>query len=491
MPRRRTFPRPLAALLVAATLLSLGWILFTPALQGPDETGHVAYVQYLAETGHGPTTGVSDPTHPGRQSQELEALIHWHNLQSVLGVDTGRPGWTPAEEQGWERAERDARRDDGQGPNALAQNPPAYYVYDAVAYRIGSGWDLPARLLLMRLANLPFLWLIIALTWVAMGELFRRHAFPRVVGTGVVALLPMVTFMGSVVNPDIALAATSTAAITLSLLGLRLGPRPEILLGLGALGMLGVLIHGRGLALLPAIVLVLALLLWRGRGGPVAAGARALASAGALALMGLGLVAALLYSHAHAGGTSLGGELTGSSSSGLHDVSGLFDYVWQFYFSPMTDMEPIAGGEVGYRQIFVEQFLAGTFGSLDVRQPVAIYRVLEVAQGIGLLAVFGCVVARWDLVRRRGAQALVLLCFTVCTLGLLHVASWQDLSEAGATLMAGRYLLPLVVVFGAAVAFVVALLPRRLGVALGATALASGAALTVGGIAMTVVRFNA
>src|SRR4051812_48585428 len=168
MPGRRTFPRPLAALLSAATLLALGWILFTPALQGPDETGHVAYVQYLAETGHGPTTG---ETAGGGQSQELQALIFWHNLQAVLGVSTGRPGWTAAEEQGWQRAERDARRDDGQGANALAQNPPAYYVYDAVAYQVASGWQLPARLLLMRLANLPLLWVIIGATWVAMGEL--------------------------------------------------------------------------------------------------------------------------------------------------------------------------------------------------------------------------------------------------------------------------------------------------------------------------------
>jgi hypothetical protein len=490
MQGRRPFPRALAALLAAATLLSLGWILFMPALQGPDETGHVAYVQYLAETGHGPTTG---DTPGGSQSQELEALIRWHNLQSVLGIDTARPGWSPAELQGWERARRDARRGDGQGPNALAQNPPAYYVYDAVAYRIGAGWQLPARLLLMRLANLPFLWLIIAMTWVAMGELFRRNVFARTVGTGVVALLPMVTFMSSVVNPDIALAATSTAAIALALVGVRVGPRPAVLLGLGGLGLLGVLIHGRGLALVPAVVLVIALLLWRGRGGAIAARTRALAALGALALMAVGLVVALVYSNAHAGstGTSFGGELTGSSSSGLHDLSGLFDYVWQFYFSPLTDMQPVGDGQIGYRQIYVEQFLGGTFGSLDVRQPVAVYRALEIAQGVGLVVLFGAVVARWDLVRRRGAQALVLACFTLCTLALLHLASWQDLSEAGATLMAGRYLLPLVAVFAAAVGFVVAVLPRRLGVALGATAMASAAVLTIGGIAMSVVRFNA
>jgi hypothetical protein len=469
----------LLALLGAATLLALGWILFTPALQGPDETGHVAYVQYLAETGHGPTTGA---TAGGGQSQELQALIFWHNLQAVLGVSSGRPGWTPAEQQGWERAQRGARRDDGQGPNALAQNPPAYYVYDAVAYRVGAGWQLPARLLLMRLANLPFLWLIIGATWVAMGELLRRRPFARTVGTGAVALLPMVSFMTAAVNPDIALAAISTGAIAVALVGVRVGPRPEILLGLGALALLGVLTHGRGLALVPATSLVIALLLWRARRVPIA-------TAGAFALMAAGVALAVVYSNAHAGSTSFGGELTGSSSSGLHDLSGLFDYVWQFYFSPMTDMQPVA--EVGYRQIFVEQFLAGAFGSLDVRQPVAVYRALEVAQGLGLAVLFACVVARWPLVVRHGAQALVLAIFTLCTLGLLHLAAWQDLSEAGATLMAGRYLLPIAAVFGAAIAFVVAVLPRRVGVALGASVLASGAALTVGGIAMTVVRFHA
>jgi hypothetical protein len=488
MTGRRRFPRPLAALLVAATLLSIGWILFTPALQGPDETGHVAYVQYLAENGHGPTTG---ETPGGSQSQELQALIFWHNLQAVLGVSTGRPGWTPAEQQGYDRARRHARRDDGRGPNALAQNPPAYYVYDAVAYKLGGGWQLSARLLLMRLANLPFLWLIIAATWVIMGELLGRRPFPRLVGTGAVALLPMVTFMSSVVNPDIALAAISTGAIAVALVGVRIGPRLEVLLGLGALAMLGVLTHGRGLALLPATVLVIALLLWRAGGGPIPARVRALGTAGALGLMGVGLIAAIVYSNAHAGGTSLTGELTGSSSAGAGHLSGLFEYVWQFYFSPLTEMQPAPGSDIGYRQIFVEQFLAGTFGSLDVKLPIAVYRVLEVAQAIGLLVLFGALVRRWDLIRRHAAQAIVLVVFTVCTLGLLHVASWQDLSEANATLMAGRYLLPIAAVFGAAVAFVVAVLPRRLGVALGATVLASGVALTVGGIAVTVVRFNA
>lgn len=487
MPGRRPFPRPLAALLGAATLLTLGWILFTPALVGPDESGHVAYVQYLAETGHGPSTG---ETAGAAQSQELQALIHWTNVDAVLGMETARPGWSAAEQARWRAAERNAARDDGSGPNRLAQNPPAYYVYDAVAYRIGTGWSLPARLLLMRLANLPLLWLVIAAGWLALGELLPRHPFARTVGTGAIALLPMLNFMAAIVNPDIALAAVSTGAIALSLMALRLGPRPEVLLGLGGLGALGVLVQGRGLALLPAIVLVGAAVLWRGRGGPVRPRMRALGAAGGLALIAAGVLAAIVYSNDHAGATSFGGELTGSSSSGLHDVSGLIDYVWQFYFGPAYDMQPVTDTLAGYRQVFVDQFLAGTFGSLEIHQPTAVYRAVQIAQGIGLAALLGAVVARWSLVRAHLAQALVLVAFTVSTLGLLHVASWQDLSEAGATLMAGRYLLGLVAVLGAAIAFLVAVLPRRVGVVVGAAVLASGAALSVAGIALTVVRFD-
>jgi 4-amino-4-deoxy-L-arabinose transferase-like glycosyltransferase len=490
MPGRRgSFPRPLAALLGAATLLSLAWILFTPALQGPDETGHVAYIQYLAETGHGPTTG---DTPGGSQSAELEALTRWRNLVSVLGLATAHPGWTDAEIHAFERDSAHAKRDDGAGPNALAQNPPGYYLYDAVAYKIGTGWQLPTRLLLMRLANLPLLWVLIVAAWVAMGELFRRHPFAQVVSTGAVALLPMVSFMGAIVNPDIALAAVSSAAIALSLVALRTGPRLGLVLGLGALGGLGVLVHGRGLALLPAIAIVLLALLWRARRDGLPWMTKVGGVLGALALMAVGLVVAIVYSNDHAAGTSLTGELSGSSSSGATNISGLFNYVWQFYFSPLTDMKPLdVGGDIGYRQIYVEQFLGGAFGSLDVRLPVAAYRALEIAQAIGLVVLIGAIAARWDAVRRHLPQVGVLALFFVCTLGLLHVAAWQDLSEAGATLMAGRYLLPLVIVFGAAVGFVVLALPRRLGVALGATVLASGTALTIGGIAMSLVRFNA
>jgi hypothetical protein len=487
--RLHGFPRPLAALLAAATVLSVAWTFFTPPVTGPDESGHAGYVQQLAQTGDGPDVGL---TSGHTVSSELDALIRWRNLDSVVGVSTARPGWSSAEHAAWEKAARDADRGDGNGPNPLAQNPPLYYGYDAIAYDIGRGFSLPTRLLLMRLANLPLLWIVICCGWIALGEVFRRSGtFARTVGTGAIALLPMLTFMSGVINPDIALTATSTAAIALSLCALRRGPRPGILLGLGALGAAAILIHARGLAVLPPLVLVMALVLWRGRGEP--GGRRRLAFAGGgLLLMAIGGLAAIAYSNAHAGGTSLSGELTGSSSSSASDVSGLFDYVWQFYLTPLTGQQPPPADVVlGYRQIFVEQFLAGEFGSLEVHFSDTLYSVMKIAQGLGLIALIAVVARRWDRVRAHAAQGVVLLAFVVSTLGLLHLAAWQDLKEAHASLLAGRYLLPLVAVFAIAVTTVLVSIPPRAKVVLGSAVLASGAALSVGGLVLTAVRFHA
>lgn len=488
--RASAFPRPLAALLAAATVLSIGWALFTPPLSGPDESGHAAYVQQLAQTGHGPHAGDTD----GKPvSSEMEALIGWRNLDSVIGVATARPGWSAAERAAWERAVRDADRGDGTGPNPLAQNPPLYYGYDAIAYQVGRGWSLPTRLLLMRLANLPLLWIVIGCGWLAIGEVFRRAGvFARTVGTGAIALLPMVTFMSGVINPDIALTAVSTAAIALSLAAVRIGPRPATLLGLGVLGALAVLIHARGLALLPPIALVILMVLWRGR-RDVSAGRLLGLGAGAVLLAAIGVLTAIAISNGHAGTTSFSGEVTGSSSSGLGDLSGLLDYVWQFYFSPLTGMAPPPADVVlGYRQIFVEQFLGGEFGSLEVHYADAVYRALQVAQGLGLIALVVVFARRWERVRAHAAQAVVLLGFVVSTLLLLHVAAWQDLAAPPhASLLAGRYLLPLVSVFAIALTAVVASVPPRAKVVLGSAVLASGAALSVAGLLLTVVRFDA
>jgi len=489
----RRFPRPLAALLLAATILSVAWAVVTAPLDGPDEIGHAAYAQHLAETGDGPSGGEEgQATRPRDVSSELRALLFWENLDALARNDATRPAWSAAEQDSYRRAARGAARDDGAGPNPLAQNPPLYYAYETVPYAIGSGWSLPARLLLMRLANLPLLWITVGFSWLIMGEVFGRRRFLQTVGTGAVALLPMVTFLSGVINPEIALTAVTTAAIALSLAALRLGPRLPVVLGLVGLGAAAVLIHARGLALLPAIAVVLALVLWRSRREP-GGRRRLLVAGGAVVLLGVALAAAMLYSDRHAAIGNFSGELTGSGSSGLSDLSGLASYVWQFYFSPLTGMTPPPGdGVPGYRQIFVQQFLVGQFGSLEVQYADPVYAVLQVAQALGLIALFAYVVHATRRFRAHAAQLVVLLAFLLSMLVLLHVAAWQDISSpAHASLLTGRYLVCLVAIFGVAVTALVAVLPRRFGVALGSVVLGTGAMLSVGGIFVSLVRFYA
>ena len=76
-------------------------------------------------------------------------------------------------------------------------------------------------------------------------------------------------------------------------------------------------------------------------------------------------------------------------------------------------------------------------------------------------------------------------------LGVLHFASYRALQQAPDPVFTGRYLLPCVALYGAAIAWVVTSLPRRVAPLLAAIILAAAALLSVGGIGMTFLRFHA
>lgn len=484
--RVRRIPPPLAALLVAATLLSLAWTLLLAPLQGPDEHNHASYVQHLAETGDGPQWGQTDgQTH----SDEAMALMEWADLHALIGGLTARPGWTEAEERAYEEAARDARRDNGSGPNPVAQNPPLYYAYSAVAYRIGSGWSLPTRLLLMRLANVPLLLIVVVCAWLAVGQAFGPRRFLQTVGAGTAAFLPLVGFMSGVVNPDIALTAAYAAFTALALAAVRQGPRPALVLGLGAVAAAALLVHGRGLGVLPPLLVVgvlLALRAWR-RMRPATMLALA---AGAAALVAVGGAVALAYSGGHGEGASIAGEVGNSAGSG--NLRGFLSYVWQFYLSPLVSMGPPPVGDYGFRQVYVETFLVGTFGSLEIQFPLWVYSVGQVVVILAMATLFAAIVRRWEDVRRHWRPVLVVASLVVSVLATIHAAAYADLSAGSPDpLLTGRYLLPLVVPLALAVVFVVDSLPRRVGAAVGAAAVVAWALLSLSGLALTLARFYA
>jgi 4-amino-4-deoxy-L-arabinose transferase-like glycosyltransferase len=483
--RPSAIPRPLAGLLAACALLSIAWTITMAPLQGPDEHNHLGYVQQLAETGSGPSFGA---TTGASWSREQQTWMGWQSLLSLIGISDARPGWNPAEEarlSAYEDHLPSGARKDGSGPNPVGQNPPLYYAYETIPYWISRWSDLPTRLLFMRLANVPLYLAIVVFAWLAAGEAFGRRRRAQTMAAGSVGLLPQLTFMSGVVNPDILLATVWAALAYVSLVAVRAGPRPRVLVSLGAVAAASVLTHGRGLAVIIPLLVVLAVMLWRAR--PLSL--RTLAwMGGALATLAVGLIVAVAYSSAHGGGSSISGEV--GSTTGAGSVKGFISYLWEFYLPRLRTMTQ-QGPPYGYRQVFIEG-LGGTFGSLEIQYPLWVYDALQVAAGAGLALLGATIVRRWETVRANWAKVVVVAAIPFGMLAVLHVSAYRDLqSPPFDPLLVGRYLLPLVVAMGLAIAWVCISLPRRWGTLLGALVLTLFTVLSLSGLGLTIARFYA
>ena len=478
----RRIPRPLAPLLAVAALLTVAWTFTLAPLQGPDEPAHFNYTQHLAETGHKPS--VSGGTHPD-STQVLDALILF-NLNQLAGVSDARPAWTKLEERRFtavDKARGEKGEEDGSGPNPLGKNPPLYYAYQAVPYwvgSLGSFWD---RLTLMRLASGLLFLLTVTFTWLAAAEVFAAM-WPRVIATGAVALLPQLTALSGTINSDNLLVAVWTAFTYVALRLVRHGPSARRILALCALAAASLLTHGRGIAILPPLVVTLAIGVLRARPSlKQAAGWLA----GGVALL---LAAAIVYQALLApSGGAYGGEVTLTRGGGL-SLRGLVTTTWQFYLPRLPFMDARPGPGYGYRQVFIESFF-GRFATLEVGYPRALYALIQVACAVGIAGLAAFVVGRWTAVRARWPEVAVVVAIAVSMIGLLHVASYRSLAGTGDPLITGRYLLPLVAVFGLTVAFVLTSLRPHLSAMLGTLVLSSLLALNLAGLMLTFTRFYA
>src|SRR5688572_1418888 len=61
---------------VAAFLTALAWSLIVPLFQVPDEPAHVAYAQYLAESGKAPS-GSNDRAPFSEEERRLVQVLRW------------------------------------------------------------------------------------------------------------------------------------------------------------------------------------------------------------------------------------------------------------------------------------------------------------------------------------------------------------------------------------------------------------------------------
>jgi 4-amino-4-deoxy-L-arabinose transferase-like glycosyltransferase len=454
-------PRPLLFLLLAVGLVGAAWALFVPPLQAPDENSHFGYAQRLAESFELP--GDAD-----RKvfSTEQDLAQDRSNSDQVAGILQTKPEWSEQAYDRWQSDQArlpDSVRDDGGGPNPASTNPPLYYLYELPAYLAASAGDLFDRLYVMRLWSALLLLVTTTATWLLAGELFGPRRLLQVVAAGVAGLQPMVTFLSAAVTPDAMLFALWSVALLLGVRVLKRRLTPANGIALMAVVGLAVVTKASSYALVPAALLALAVGAAR-----LPASRRRVLSVVAVALaalaipVGTWLVTARVTDRPAVNQVATApGEQTPSITN--FNVRELGSYMWQYYL-PRLPFQQRFGGLPEYPVYAVWlKGSWGTFGWLEVRFPQPVYLLFA---AFTLAALLGAAVF---LVRRRAELDLAVVAFfalvVLALLAGLHWTEFRTLVGGTGPFTQGRYLLPLVSLFGAAVAAAVAVVPERRRVA--------------------------
>jgi hypothetical protein len=278
--------------------------------------------------------------------------------------------------------------------------------------------------------------------------------------------------MTATINPDLALAAIWCPALWLMVRTLRAGPTRARVVWLVLLTVLSTLTHARGGALLLPVVTTLAIA-WRRQSDAPWAG-RALR--GGLAAFYAATLVVLTY-YATLGDAS------------LYRVRQLGSYLWQFYLPRMGFMTPVVP-RWGIRQAFIDRLFGG-YAWFEISPPTRVLSVVTVAAAVTIVSAIAGVVGQWRSSARTTDVLFVLIVAVVGYLALLHAAAFRSLLRVPDPVITGRYLLVLMPLYGAGIAFAVGWLPRRLAVGAGVVVLVGLTALQLDALALLFARFYA
>ena len=474
LPVMRAVPASLAALLAAIMIVGIAWALVVPPWQVPDEDTHFAYVQSLVERHRLP----GGPG-PARSTEQRMASVQVR-ADLIRGAPGRKPEWRMDAYRQWARLDsglgRPARTDGG-GFARTRNNPPAYYVYEALPYAAASSGDVFSRLYLARIWSAALVLVTACATWLLAGE-FGANSLLRLSAAATAGLQPMVTFISASVNPDAMLIAGWALALWLGVRLIRRGFSVAGASGLIATAVAAMATKAAAWALVPAALFAIAVSVWR---LPRARRNAALTAAG-LVIVGV-LAASAIVRLSTIGHATAGLRLTPHDLATISDFGG---YLWQFYLprpsfvAELTTLPPDAGYEtwvVG---------AGGAFAWGEVRFPGGVYFLMA---GAGALVAFAGLrqLAR----RRREVDAAAIGYLAIAAVMLVAGLHWIDYRVAaessplaralvhareipldGASsnpFLKGRYLLPLVPLAGLAVAAALTWVPtkrRRAAVAL-------------------------
>jgi hypothetical protein len=456
-------PRTAKMCALIAFLNALCWSVVTPPFQVTDETHHFSYVQQLAETGTLPHATSPELYSP----EEATALRDLHENEIQFSPETHTIS-TLAEQRTLERdLSRPLSARGSGGAGSATSNPPLYYALQVIPYALGSGGTILKRLTLMRLLSA-----LMAGITAFFAFLFLREALPRVpwawtVGGLGVALAPLLGFISGGVNPDSMLFAVSAAIFYCLARAFRRGLTPRLAIVIGLVMVFGFLTKLNFIGLAPGIVLGMVLLArcearTSGRG----AYRRLLAPALLIAVSPVAVYALVNLASGHpAFGIASGGfnSLTGAGGSITHELS----FTWQLYLPRLPGMHNYFEEVFTARQIWFDG-LVGLYGWLDTAFPGWVY---DFALLPALFIAGLClreIIQRRAVLRYRLGEIVTYAIISLGVLVLIGLSGYQNASTYAAEFAEPRYLLPMLVLWGAALALAARGAGRRWGPVAGA-----------------------
>ncbi len=433
--------------------MGLFWALVVPYGQAPDELSHFAYAQSLAERFALP----GDTRRPAFSSDELLAATATGAQQLVGRPSELRPEWSPQDFAAYRAAaSRGPSRSNGGGPNPESYDPPLYYLYADLAYWATDGSNAVTHYYYMRIWGIGLLALTVLATWLLIGELLGRRRVPQLAGAAVVGLFPGEAFTSTSVNPDGLMIALWTLAFWLGARVIKRGARPRDAVGLCAVTAAAVLTQPISYALVAPALLALVF----GLTGSPRDRLRARLRPAAVALVAVCVpVIAWIAARGH-GNPALAPIGSAPARRGTpFNLRQFLSYIWQFYLPRLPGMSPdrVTPGLSVYN-IWVRETW-GTFGWLDVPMPTWVYTAVTTFTAC-VAVLSAAIVARFRDRLRWQLMAFFALAVVALLLGL-HLTEYRSLINLGGPFLQGRYLLPVVGLFGLAVALVLSRLPAR------------------------------
>jgi hypothetical protein len=457
---------PLAAWLCAlvACVNAASWSLITPPFQAPDEQAHFAYVEQLARNGRLPTSST--------QEFALDEVAALADLE-VSGVSLQPQNHTISSEARQRKLERDLARaaaakspPDRGAAGVAASQPPLYYALATIPYSLGASGGVLDQLELIRLMSA----LMCGITALFVF-LFAREALPAVprawtvAGLGA-AFMPALASISGAVNPEAMLCAVSAAIFYCFARGFRRGLTPRLAVAIGVLTAIGLLTKLNFLGLLPGAAVGLTVLATRASRalGPRAA-TRTVAPALVIAALPACVYAvANLLSHHRALGIA-GGVF--SVTVAHRSIPGELSYIWQLYLPRLPGMHIDFADISPPRELWFDG-LVGDYGYEDTFFPRWVDNLALIpALAIVALAVRE-VYVHGRALRRRAGELVTYLALAGGLMVLIGASAYLSFPAEAAAFPEPRYLLPLIPLFGIALALATRGAGRRWGPMVGA-----------------------